>query len=482
MSSVKFFNNFNAKTIFWFGLNNKNTGLLLLLLLGTLHAVKAQKRTGNIMQVGVATIDITPEWPVRLAGFAVRVKREADGTAQPLRAKALAFGHSYQTTAVLLTADLIGISSRITDSVKKRLLKKVDPNRVTISVSHTHSGPEIGSLLNILSYTSAKTAFSDTLLPAAQIGRINLYVEQLVDKLTRVALEALQARAPAIVSWGKGHVDFSYNRRNLINAVDHDVPIIKITDVKGNLKAVFLSYACHAVSLGPGFNQYHGDWVGDAQLAIEERHPGTVAMIGIGCAGDSNPKPISIGSNSGSIMQEGVRASKKYGSLVADEVDSLVNTQLRPLILGPVVRIKKISLPFDHVPTVQELNEQAKDITVKGYYARLALDRIARGEKIAESIVYPVQTWSFGKQLNMIFLGGEVVADYSIRLKNELGSASTWVVAYSNDVPCYIGSKRVIRAGNYEGETSMYYYNKPSRLKESVEDQIIETVHQLLKK
>jgi hypothetical protein len=58
---------------------------------------------------------------------------------------------------------------------------------------------------------------------------------------------------------------------------------------------------------------------------------------------------------------------------------------------------------------------------------------------------------------------GEVVVDYSLRLKKELGPDKLWVNAYSNDVPCYIASRRVIGEGGYEVDYSMYSYNSPSR-------------------
>jgi neutral ceramidase len=44
----------------------------------------------------------------------------------------------------------------------------------------------------------------------------------------------------------------------------------------------------------------------------------------------------------------------------------------------------------------------------------------------------------------MVFLAGEVVVDYALRLKWEIDQKRLWVVAYSNDVPCYIPSRRIL--------------------------------------
>ena len=79
----------------------------------------------------------------------------------------------------------------------------------------------------------------------------------------------------------------------------------------------------------------------------------------------------------------------------------------------------------------------------------------------------------------MTTLGGEVVVDFSLRLKHELSGSSTWVAAYCNDVMAYIPSKRVLLEGGYEGETAMIYYGLPSKWSENVEEHIVQTVKEL---
>ena len=79
-----------------------------------------------------------------------------------------------------------------------------------------------------------------------------------------------------------------------------------------------------------------------------------------------------------------------------------------------------------------------------------------------------------------MFLGGEVVVDYVLRLKKECDPSRLWVVAYTNDVPCYIASKRVLAEGGYEADASMIYYGQPTRLAPEAEDRIVEAVHDLL--
>ncbi|GAB3916852.1 hypothetical protein GCM10028826_33880 [Mucilaginibacter boryungensis] len=429
------------------------------------------------IEVGVARIDITPETPIRLAGFGVRSKLETEEVLMRLNAKALAFGSDAQGPSILITVDLVGISSHITNQVTEWLAKNagIERSRVVICASHTHSGPEIGTLLNILQYRSP-IAFSDSLLPVSHMNHIAHYVDQLPGKLEQVAIAALQNRKPALVSWGIGEAGFAKNRRMANGPVDHAMPLLRVTDIEGNIRAILVNYACHAVVLDYNSNKIHGDWVGEAQQLIEQKHPGAIALVAIGCGADANP------SLEGIEKMAPLEQVNAIGSIIATEAERLLSTPLQPVTAYPVGRFKQIDLPFAHIPTVDELIEQTNNKTVKGYYARLALNTIARGGALPLSVAaYPVQTWTFGKQLVMIFLGGEAISDYSIRLKNELGE-KIWINAYSNDVPCYVPSRRALHEPRYgyEDESSMYYYNKPSRFADDVEDRIITAVHELL--
>jgi hypothetical protein len=90
-----------------------------------------------------------------------------------------------------------------------------------------------------------------------------------------------------------------------------------------------------------------------------------------------------------------------------------------------------------------------------------------------------VQVWQLGNEITWVALGGEIVVDYSLRLKKELGRDRTWVTGYANDVMAYIPSERVLKEGGYEGGTSMVYYQLPSKWKAGLENQIVKAVRKL---
>lgn len=411
--------------------------------------------------MGVARINITPDYPIRLTGYAAR-KTESEGVVQQLWAKALAFGAD--KPAILITVDNCGVPANVRDEVVRRLRQRTrtKPDRIAICSTHTHSGPWLRGYLPNL--------FVEP-IPPDQQARVDRYTHELTDALETVALDALKDRQPARLSRGLGKAMFAANRRTKGGPTDHDLPVLFVTDSQGKLRAIFSSYACHCTTLGGDFNQLCGDWAGYAQEYLEREHPGAIALLALGCAGDANPYP-----------RPGLDPAKRHGQEICTEVDRVLANELSPVAGKLVCRTKQIALPLDTLPTRAEWETRAKETNYIGSHARLTLARLDRGEKLPTTVPYFVQTWTFGKGLAMIFLPGEVVVDYSLRLKKELDASRLWINAYANDVPCYIASERILREGNYEGGGAMPYYDKPARLAPGVENLIIGTVHDLVPK
>jgi putative membrane-bound dehydrogenase-like protein len=443
---------------------------------------------GPLVLVGIAKIDLTPSYPVRLTGYGSRQK-ESEGVAQKIWAKALVIGGELGTgaekagtgsddegPALLLTADNCGIQETMVDEVARRLADKagLKRERIVCCSSHTHSAPAVTGFAPLI--------FGGPLPPEHQ-QHIERYTKEVIDKLTQVALEALAARRPARLSWGAGTVGFAMNRRPLKNGlsigigeasdgpVDHRLPVLAVRDEEGKLLAVVADYACHCTTLGGSFNQVHGDWAGFAQEFIEADHPGAIALQTIGCGGDANPHP-----------RGSLEICRQHGRELADEVNRLLQTDLKPLD-GRRIRcaFNHIDLPLGTLPTREQLAVAAANPRVAGSFrAKLLLEELHKGQPLATSIRYPVATWTWGNDLAMVFLGGEVVVDYVARLSSLADRNRLWITAYANDVPCYIASKRVLREGGYEPDVSMAYYGWPTRLAPQDEDLIVDAVQQQL--
>ena len=440
--------------------------LLGLLVAGGVSAIAAD----GLWQIGAAKVDITPDYPVRLTGYAVRNK-ESEGIAQHLYARALAIGSDEETPAILITVDNCGVPAGVRNAVLQKLSAKVHltSERLAICSTHTHSGPWLEGF--------APNIFGGPISPG-ELAHVQRYTRELTDALERVALEALKARAPAHLAWALTKAGFAANRRTKDGPVDHDLPFLVVRGLDGALRAVFSSYACHCTTLGGEFNQICGDWAGYAAQTLEQEHPGAIALIGLGCAGDANPAP-----------RGALALAQEHGNEIAAALQPLLNGktnssssagQLLSLIGKLDCRTEQIELPFDVLPTRAEWERLATQTNYAGGHARLNLARLERGESLPTKIPYLVETWSFANELAIVFLPGEVVVDYSVRLKREFDASRLWVNAYVNDVPCYIPSERVLKEGGYEGGGAMIFYDRPTRFAPGVEERIITAVRHLV--
>jgi hypothetical protein len=244
--------------------------------------------------------------------------------------------------------------------------------------------------------------------------------------------------------------------------------VLAVRGIDRKLRAVAFGYACHATVLS--FYEWCGDYPGFAQLALETRYPGVTALFFAGCGADQNPLP-----------RRSVALAEAYGRRLAGAVHDVLEAPMNRVEPAFKSAYTRIDLPFGMVPTREKLLEDTRN---KDPYiaarAKILLEDFERTGSLKKTYPYPVQTWQLGKDLTWVALGGEVVVDYSLRLKKELGRI--WVSSYANDVMAYIPSLRVLKEGGYEGSTSMVYYGHPSAWGPRIEEMIVEAVHQQVAK
>jgi len=420
---------------------------------------------------GAAKVNITPGYPVRLSGYGSR-KAENEGVKADIWAKVLALGWNDEPPAIVMTVDNVGVPSTIRDRVLAALKEQhIVTERLAICSTHTHCAPMVkGNLVNLFGVD----------LPADQQQRVDRYTQDLTDNLIKAAREAIAAMEPATLSMGHGDVKFASNRRlptptgfinsqNLDGPTDHDLPVLKVTDSLGVVRAVFTSYACHCTTMG--WNFIHPDWAGMAQVALEQAFPQAVALTAIGCGADQNPYPRS---------EEAL--VHQHGEALAQEATRVVNGTTRPL-QGPLTcGVRNMTLPYDTLPTPEQWEKQAKDgkTPYERHRAGLFVAMLARRQPVPTALPYLVQAWRFGDDLAMVFLNGEVVVDYGLRLKREFDKERMWINSYSNNVPCYIPSERVLKEGGYEGGGAMLYYGRPGTFAPGLEDKIVAAVHEMV--
>ena len=432
------------------------------------NAVNADK--SEQIWVGVAKVDVTPTIPVVLAGYGGRTKPyEAIDT--KLWARALVIGKDEPVAIVVL--DNCGVTRKVTRNVRKILSRQgFKDEHVIVATTHTHNAPNLEGYAPIL-WQGRMTL--------AQQKETSKYTEWVTRKMAEAVIKARDSKFRAQLSWGQGRVTFGGNRRVIRDGrwagfgfqfdapVDHSLPVLVARDEQNRVRAVWANYACHCTTIGSR-NSVAGDWAGFANESIERQFTNSVSLVSIGCGADVGPQP------SGSL-----EVARTHGASLAAEVKRMVEkNELEKLNQTPTVRTEIVDLPLEKPKPKSHWEKQAQTRSFERQLAIKMLSEIESNGKIADTVEYPITSWTFGKQLAMVFLPGEVVVDYSVRLKTELDWQRLWITAWSNGMPGYIPSKKVLMQGGYEADFSQTYYGLPGRYQPEVEDLVVNQVRSLV--
>lgn len=413
-------------------------------------------------QAGAAKVDITPQGPTWMAGYAARTK-PSQGVLAPIHAKALAIDDGRKGRVVFVTTDIIGFPKSVAEEIAIAALKryKLDRHQLVLNSSHTHSGPVIWPNLATMYFFS----------PEEQ-AKVEAYTRNLVAQVSDLIGAAIRNLKPSKIDYSLGNARFAMHRRNptpegIKNAphptgpTDHAVPVISVKDASGKPTAILFSYSCHNTTMTGEFYQINGDYAGFAQAEVEARHPGAIALFATACAGDQNPYPRSA-----------LEHAKAHGHELAQAVLATQGESLKGHIKS---RFQMIDLPFQ--PFGSNDFEKAQKSTNR-YEARRAENLLK--SRPSHQLAYPIQAIRLG-QANIVTLGGEVVVDYCLRLRKETNDPKLIVLGYSSDVMCYIPTAKQVEEGGYEANESFLYYGQPAPLKGETENIIVDKVKTLLK-
>ena len=443
--------------------------LLIVLFVCRFAFAQASADRPTLMPVGVAKVDATPKTPVVLAGYGSR-SDVYQGIDAQLWARALVIGAEHPLAIVVL--DNCGVPRSSVERLAQMLTRHgIRPDHLIVAATHTHSAPALVDYAPIL-WQGRTTAEQDR-------GMVE-YTTYAIQQMKRAVIQALEAREPMSLEWSRGRVGFGVNRRVLNTAgrwqtfgaqrsgpVDHSLPILAARDADGRVRAVWANYACHCTTVG-GRNFVGGDWAGFANSSIEKDFPGAISLMTIGCGADVGPQP------SGDLT-----IARRHGESIAGEVKRQLADRPHPLSEAPTVVSRRIRLPLSKPQSRAYWESQLKGDNWHRELARFLLAEIDKNGSIPDEVEYPIAIWKFGTELAIVFLAGEVVVDYSVRLNAELDWRRLWITAWANDMPGYIPSRRVLLEGGYEAGFSQVYYGKHGPYDVRVEDILVGAVQQL---
>ena len=423
----------------------------------------------STVSVGVSKVDVTPSMPVLLAGYGGRTT-EHEGVDTLLWARALVIGDSNPVAIVAL--DNCGVSQLVTDRLANRLSKYgLNADQLVVAATHTHNAPTLVGYAPIV-WKGRTTKEQDK--------RVESYTRFVIEKMEQAVVAALAKREPMSLEWALGRATFGGNRRVITSGnwtgfgfqrnapVDHSLPVLFAKDSKGYVRAVWANYACHCTTVGSR-NRIGGDWAGYANTWIENEFGKAVSLMTIGCGADIGPQP------SGSLEH-----AENHGKAIAKEAKRLFSKKTIKLNQVPSVITRRISLPLIKPKPRDYWEEQLKSGGFNHQLAKAMLARLDAAGEISDEVDYPLSVWKFGGELAVVFLAGEVVVDYSVRLKRELDWSRLWINGWANDMPGYIPSRRILSEGGYEADFSQVYYEQPGRYDPSVEDKLVNAVKEMV--
>ena len=385
----------------------------LILFLWPLSPASGSAAESPTPAVGIAVRDISPELPIRLAGYAGR-KRPADKADQPLLVQALALKNLSGERFVFVALDNCEVSGDFMQPVQHELADKLQLGRGAVAVvsSHSHSAPVLEQTLTDMAQPSLE-----------ERERIASYSRSLQAKLVEVVGAALADCQPAVLEQGLGRAGFAMNRRvyqgdkvvfgdNPDGPADWDVPVLRVKGTNGAVRAILFGYACHGTSVRSGDDWYvvSGEYMAYARQHLEAHQPGAVAMFLTGMGADSDPAPR------GRLLH-----AKRHGLELAGAVIGVLDRPLRP-VRGPFkLAYDEVDLPLVAPPGREQLEKdaQSEDPSVK-LRAEAYLKRLNAGQPLPESVKLPLAVLRLGDDLTFVLMGGEVVVDYSRRIKRML--------------------------------------------------------------
>lgn len=404
------------------------------------------------MRVGAARIDITPDFPTELAGYAAR-EQPAVGVLHPIYVRAAAFEHDRQRV-VVISIETCEITRSLADDMRGEVAQAfgIDADYVCITCTHTHSAPP--------------------LYPFNQCGSPSERYTSLVrQRVVACARQAGDNLAPAKVVHGRAPLAIGQNRRHVgVGAFDGELRVLTALGENDRPVAMLLHHACHPVCMPVSDRLVSGDCVGIACEALERRFgEGCVTMFIQGCAGDINPRdPFRFTQTA--AHDAGMRIADAATPLVGAIESHAAVDACATIVALPYARLDRTTLHEQ----LAELNRSAAGENFAARAQRIWLATCLRDD-CPTAMPVGVQILRLGA-VRWIVLSGEVL--YGIAQRLERACPGAWIAAYAHGGHGYIPTRDAQHEGGYEPHDADFYYNRP-HLVEGVDDMLVDAAAKL---
>jgi len=430
------------------------------------------------LRIGAATVDITPDQPVALAGnFSTRISRKPE---TPIMAVALALesrdADKPAQQALIVSCDLVAIRDGVQDKFRERLkplLPDLDMRRAFLTATHTHTAPLTMELReNRYLYDIPKEG---VMQPAE-------YVTFLVERLARVAVQAWQGRKPGGVSWTLGHAVVGQNRRavyadghaqmygksndatfrGLEGPEDHAVEMLFFWSAAKQLKAVAINLACPAQEL-ESHREINADYWHEVRALLQKKFSPKLCVLGwTSAAGDQSPHLMyRKAAEERMLKARGVTRAQEIGRRIGNAVMDTFDIARADIHADvPFIHaVEDLLLPPRRI-LPRECETAKRNIFVLAKktdnYSRTMLGRekevVRRFEEAGKLPLYPME-------LHVLRVGDVAIAtspfelflDYGVQMKARSSAIQTFLIQHACNAGLYLPTPKAIEGGHYSG-------------------------------
>jgi len=416
------------------------------------------------LKIGVAEVDITPPTSVPLlAHFEGMIL--ARGTHDKLFCKAMVIDDG-ENTAAILTNDLVSVDKDFVVSTRSVIEEQtgIDSKNIMITASHTHTAP-----------STPTKSFSLGEIPIFQASKLMRKVEPYlkvweetepyyIRKMASAAVIAFENRGKARIGASKGSLEkgtICTNRRDPNGPMDPDVGVIRVDDLKGDLKAALINYSCHPTVNDPRETLLSGDFPAYAMRVIERVREGSIAMFTNGAEGNISTRWVR--------REQTFKEAERLGNIlggealkVLEQIETKHSIKLR--VASAVTR-----LPYKELPSLEEALEATKKANQnleklkKSGASHGALRRAITNLQGAEIVLGIVRAGGFKEKEReveiqviafddtaLVGIPGELFVQWGLKIKMKSKFKNTFIIGLANDFITYVLTPEDYRQELYE--------------------------------
>ena len=400
-------------------------------------------------------VRITPGPGHPLGGYLAR-HGVATGTHDDLEASLIWLSTEDDPGVLWVALDALAVDAGLTSTLADAVAAAVgiDPERVLVCASHTHSGPE---------------GWTGPLHPGLPGQRDPGLVGRMAEKVTGAALRLRACRGRVRARWHAGSSEaVGSNRYRPDGPHDTSFGVLELCRDDGTPAALLFDYASHPTVLGPDNLTWSADWPGATRRELAALVGQPVAVFLQGAAGDASSRFVRRGRGHDEV--------RTLGGHLATSIADTLSAAAAADATGPVRLSRSVlHLPYRDVPSLEdsvELREAAErewqhELTCHGedhpavriartrYEGCAMLAAMAASRRPTGCAEIPVSVVTLG-EIAWLHTPFELFASLGLRIRRGSPFRHTRVIGYTDGYLGYLPDADGHRDRVYESYVTLF--------------------------